>query len=271
MRHVLRPSPFVLMSTNHGTMIVNRNDYHQLPDGGAYGVGFTLLNFGSFDVNEISLLIKMLEIRRAHFGDGVVAIDGGANIGIYTIDLALAIQGWGHVYAFEAQEKIYYALAGNVVLNNALNVSAIHSALGREVGTIKIPEPNYLVPASYGSFELKPLAHGNENIGQPINYNVLTKEVNLLSIDSINLPRLDLLKIDVEGMEEDVLEGAAETIQRCKPALMIETIKSDYKKITEPLLSYGYKLYPAHMNLFALHESDPIIKELNLGEQEVAA
>ena len=47
-------------------------------------------------------------------GDGVVAVDGGANIGVHTIEWATAMTGWGSVIAIEPQERIYYALAGTL-------------------------------------------------------------------------------------------------------------------------------------------------------------
>ena len=53
--------------------------------------------------------------------------------------------GWGNVISFEAQEKIYYALAGNITINNCLNVSARLSAVGLNCSSIEIPEINYLI------------------------------------------------------------------------------------------------------------------------------
>jgi len=53
-----------------------------------------------------------------------------------------------------------------------------------------------------------------------------------------------LLKIDVEGMEAEVLQGAAETIARCKPILFVETIKSDKDTIIAALRNEGYRVLP---------------------------
>ena len=51
-------------------------------------------------------------MRRPHFGDGVVAVDRGADIGVHTLEWARSMTAWGSVIAIEAQECIFYALAG---------------------------------------------------------------------------------------------------------------------------------------------------------------
>ncbi len=250
-----KPAPFVLMSSNHGTLIVNRNDF-RLTENGGYGVGFQLLNTSSFDQEEVNFVLSILMKRRVHFGHGVVAVDCGANIGVHTIEWARLMHDWGRVLSFEAQEKVFYALAGNVAINNCLNVVARHSAVGSVCGMIEVPEPNYLIPSSYGSLELKQ-GPTNEYIGQEIDY-AKTQQVPIVTIDSLNLDRLDFLKIDVEGMEEDVLAGAAKSIERHKPIMLIEIIKSDRQGIGTFLDAIGYRTWPAGINILATHASDPI-------------
>jgi len=43
--------------------------------------------------------------------------------------------GWDHVLSFEAQERLYYAVAGNIARNNCFNVKAIHAAVGNTDGS----------------------------------------------------------------------------------------------------------------------------------------
>ena len=258
-----RPLPFVLAATNHGSMIINRNDYRMVDANTGYGVGYQLLNTSCFDPEEISFAIALLNLRLKYFGKGVVAIDGGANIGAHTIEWAKHMHDWGTVHAFEAQEKIYYALAGNVAINNCLNASAHLAALGAKSGEIKIPVPNYLVPASFGSLELKQNTN-NEFIGQNIDYSdAAMQQVALKTIDGFNWPRVDLIKIDVEGMEVDVLQGAEKTISEAKPMMMIEIIKTDKAQVEAFLSSNEYQIYPMGINVLAIHKSDPSINHIS--------
>lgn len=261
-----RPAAFVLTSSNHGTMIVNRNDYN-MNNGVGYGVGYQILNFSCFDPQEVSLVTTLLSLRRKCFGDGVVAVDCGANIGVHTIEWAKHMFGWGEVQSFEAQEYVYYALAGNVVINNCFNTRVHHAAVGIQNGEIKIPFANPLLPASFGSLELRKSV-SNEFIGQKIDYNdSAMKTVQMRCIDSFGWPRVDLIKIDVEGMEEDVLKGAKTTIAKHKPIMLIETIKSDMNSINEFLSIHGYRSYPLGINSLNIHKSDPVTNHINLVEK----
>lgn len=262
MLNVLRPAAFVLLSTNHGTMIVNRNDYRMVDDDRGYGVGYQLMNTSSFDQQEVDFALSLLELRKLHHGSGVVGIDCGANIGVHTVEWARLMARWGSVYSFEAQEKIFYALAGNVAINNCFNVTARHCAVGAGAGTIDVPEPDYFVPSTFGSLELRSRPD-HEFIGQPIDYNK-TRPVPLISIDSLALKRVDLIKIDVEGMEEEVLTGAASTIRNCRPIMIVEAAKSDRNKLQGIMQAAGYKVYPMGLNVLAVHEKDPVSRRISL-------
>jgi FkbM family methyltransferase len=261
-----RPIAFVLAASNHGTMIVNRNDV-AVRDNFAYGVGHQLLNASSFDANEVTFALEILALRRRYFGDGVFAIDGGANIGVHSIEWARRMHGWGKVLSFEAQEIVYYALAGNLAINNCLNARAKNVALGESVGEIIIPLPDYYSPGSYGSLELRKMEN-TLSVGQDVSYDPQNGvSVPMISIDSLNLERVDFIKIDVEGMELDVLRGARETLKRCTPILLAETLKGDEKAIREFLISVGYSdFYSVHPNVLALSDRDPV--RAHLSERE---
>ena len=255
---------FVIASSSHGTMIVHRNDQHFSNNKG-YGVGYQILNASSFDLQEVNFALSILRQKILLAGEGVVAIDCGANIGVHTIEWARFMNSLGEVIAFEPQEKIYYALCGNIAINNCFNVSARHAAVGAKSGELAIPELDYFTPSSFGSLELNK-KEKNEFIGQEVNYDQ-TKFVPLVSIDSLNLKRLDFIKIDVEGMEEDVLEGAKISIEKFKPTMIIEVIKSNKINLEKFLHDRGYEVYPVGINVLAIHPEDPIHKNLKIENQ----
>lgn len=260
MKNIPRPAPFMLLSTNHGSMIVNRNDFAP-SDGESYGVGYQLMTQSGYEQEEVDFVLALLASCLRDRGEGVLAIDCGANIGVHTIEMARFMYTWGHVVAFEAQEKIYYALCGNIALNNCLNVNALNSAVGEHCGQIDIPEPDYLRPGSFGSVELQQSA-SNEFIGQALDYQHRTIRIDLVSLDSLGLQRIDFIKIDVEGMEEQVLRGAAQSIRRCRPLIFMEIIKSDMTVIRPWLEALGYRLFPAGVNMLAVHQDDALIPHL---------
>lgn len=259
----LRPIANVLTSTNHGSMIVNRHDY-RLRNNGGYGVSYQLLNNSSFDQEEVDLVITLLKNRRQNFGDGLVAIDCGANIGVHTIEWAQLMYGWGEVIAFEAQERIFYALAGNIAINNCFNARAIWAAVGEFKGTIGVPTPNYFTPSSFGSLEINK-TENTEFIGQELDYSDdKTQPTQMIAIDDLNLNRLDLIKIDIEGMEIDALKGALNSITKFKPQILIEKIKSSGDQIHKIISELGYKTFPIGINILAIHESDPMVENIKV-------
>jgi FkbM family methyltransferase len=254
---------FVLAATEHGTMILNRFDYHNSASG-TYGVGHVLLSGAIWHPSEVGFLVRLLASRRTHFGDGVVAIDCGANIGVHSLEWARSMTGWGSVISIEAQERIFYALAGNIALNNCFNARAIFAAVSATVGTLRVPTPNYLAPGSFASLELKQ-AEGNEFIGQKIDYSpdALT-DIPAITIDSLNLPRLDLLKVDVERMEMEVLEGAKQTIARCLPVIFVEHAKTGVDVLFAALSALGYRVLRDRTDMVAIHPSDPTLEHVKV-------
>ncbi len=253
-----RKLAFILAATEQGSMIVNRFDFHRTNADALYGIGHQLLETAAYDSDEIDLALQILELRRQYCGDGVIAVDCGANIGVHSISWARRTTNWAEIYAIEAQERIFYALAGNIALNNCFNVRAINAAVSSGIGEILIPTPDYLTPASFGSLELKRRPQ-TEFIGQSINYSPehLTP-VRTISIDALKLKRLDFLKIDVEGMEVEALAGAHDTIEAFKPIILVEYIKSGQDNLVAALTKHNYAIHVSGINLLAIHPTDKV-------------
>lgn len=256
-----RQIAFVLAATNHGTMLVNRHDYRVVGNS-AYGVGWQIFQNSCFDPGEVNNVLTLLKSRKENFGDGVVGLDCGANIGVHSVEWAKMMTGWGRVIAIEAQERIFYALAGNLTMNNCFNARAVWAAVGSEVGEIGVPVPNYFLPSSFGSLEIRK-SSSNEYIGQEIDYSDKNLQITqMITIDSLKLDRLDFIKIDIEGMEMEALNGGKKSIDIFKPQMLIERIKTDQTEIQKFLSDHGYKTYEIGLNLLAVHETDPFVEKI---------
>jgi hypothetical protein len=83
-----------------------------------------------------------------------------------------------------------------------------------------------------------------------------------VTIDEINLPRVDFIKLDIEGMEMEALEGARQTIDRSVPILLIERIKADGAQLTQWLEGRGYQVMQVGINLVAVHKTDKTLADI---------
>jgi FkbM family methyltransferase len=173
--------------------------------------------------------------------------------------------GWGSVLAIEAQERIFYALAGNIALNNCFNARALHAAVTARDGTLRVPSPDYQRPGSFGSLELRQRP-SNEFIGQAIDYSDgALYEIKTVALDSLGLSRVDLIKIDVEGMELEVLAGASAALASCRPVILIEWIKSTKPPLMRFFASLDYMVFEAGINLIAVHKDDRCLGHVQQG------
>jgi FkbM family methyltransferase len=153
------------------------------------------------------------------------------------------------VHAFEAQRLMFHMLAGNVALNSMENIHCHCMAVGARAGSARIPRIDYRKPANFGSLELNrehQSDFGQQALGGEF------EEIPMDTIDAMNLARVDMIKIDVEGMEADVLAGAEQTIRTHRPLMYVEHLKSG-TAVLGPLLSgLGYVLYEAFGNFICV-------------------
>src|SRR5262249_32273423 len=101
MRNPPRKVAFVLAASDHGTMLVSGLDSRMVDQRNGIGVGFQILERASYDAGEVDTVLNLLGLRRQYFGDGVTAVDCGANIGVHTVEWANRMAGWGQVIAIE--------------------------------------------------------------------------------------------------------------------------------------------------------------------------
>lgn len=135
-----------------------------------------------------------------HIKPGDTVVDVGAFIGDHTIAYARATHGVdsGRVIAFEPNPLTFECLRRN--MQGLGHVQCINKGLSDKPGEMAVVASENAGASHLGS----------------------GKGVPIITLDSLELERLDFLKIDAEGMELRILRGAAKTIARCKPTMYIE-------------------------------------------------
>src|SRR5262249_28126957 len=130
-------------------------------------------------------------------------LDIGAHIGTHTLSLSQKVGPQGLVIAFEPQYKLFTELHENLKLNHQSNVIPLRYAIG---------DVNQPVTMHENLFD-------NEG-GTPIG--IGGDPVIMITLDSLGLKNVSLMKIDIEGSELRFLQGAIETIKSNRPILLIE-------------------------------------------------
>ena len=146
-----------------------------------------------------------------------VIVDGGANIGFFTVPVAHRTQGRGvRIISFEPQRQLFQALGGSLAINGYRHVYLHNCGLGTEPGIAQLPEVDYSIAQDFGTVTLT-----NETTVDEDGW-MADRVVDITSIDAMDLPRLDFFKLDVEGYEVPALTGALETIKKHRPWIWIE-------------------------------------------------
>ena len=178
------------------------------------------------------------EIYKKHIKSGDVVIDVGAFIGDNTLDFARLVGEDGKVYAFEPNLKNFELLKKNIEINNYKNVILINKAVSDKEGEVKM------------------YSHPFKSTGDVID-NLGTISIDAIDLDSVIKGRVDFLKIDVEGTEQQAIKGAQRILKENPNLKMIlEIHPSKLKNPIDYLTSFinsGYKIY----NL------DKVFKEIN--------
>lgn len=146
----------------------------------------------------------LLEAFR-HVKNFGVAVDVGAHVGFWARDMA---ERFARVYAFEAAPDTYACLAKNMAEHE--NVTIANFAIGSKSGLCSIEE-RFGHEGNTGARWVKPTEFGH---------------TPMRSLNSLDLPGCDLLKVDVEGFKSFVLRGAKKLIGKHWPTIIMETDKS---------------------------------------------
>ena len=187
-------------------------------------VGDAFIHYGEYSNAEVELLQALLR-------PGMWAIDGGANIGALTVPMAQAVTTAGKVIAIEPQPLLVPIVAANVAINGVNGQTVvIEAGLGKAKETMFVPAIDYAKPANYGGFRLDQFGSGYA--------------VQVITLDGLDLPQCDFIKLDVEAMEVPALQGAAETIKKFRPIMLVEADKPACGQETiKAVLDLNYDAY----------------------------
>src|SRR5437773_5418301 len=235
-------------------------------------IGETIYKSGYYEPDWVAVIQRLLE-------PGMVFFDVGAHIGQYTLLASEAVGSEGQVHSFEPDPDTYWFLDASVHLNRLRNVKSQCVALSSEPGTKSL----YLAPVS---------SLGDSSLAPPKGYVGVTRSVPCTSLDAYvathRVPRVDLMKVDIEGAELDLVRGGRELLGgHEKPLIVMEfeetrqrAFGTSCRLLAEALRAHGYTLLtgagarwhsytpspadPASLNVLAVpeHRRDAVLGAL---------
>lgn len=189
-------------SRSHGiSMFVDAVDLHATP--------YALLGFGDYESDETVFL-------KSVFCDGDVLLDVGANLGWYSLVLGRH-RPWAKVFAFEPIPSTVSVLKRNIELNKLDNVEPICLGVSDREGELSF----LYAPDVSGATSLKVLG---QKRGKSVIQSVVCKVTRLDSFCANRNLVPAILKIDVEGAELMVLQGAGDVLQHA-PIILVELLR----------------------------------------------
>jgi len=241
----------------HGSRSMTRRGFSIETDFGADDVGHMLYCYGCLDYWD-EMAIRRLVKHRA------VCFDIGAHIGYYSLLFSSAVGPEGQVFSYEPVPQTFSFLSRNVAKNLARNVAIHQLAVGDSEGIVRIACGGEL-PLGWSRIR--------ESGGVEVRCTTIDAEVSRLE-----LTRVDFVKVDVEGYESHVFDGAKNTFARLRPTVMFEVNASALReqdavpsRIFDILASHGYEFFatqkrklqrirqfpeePSFYNVFALPAS----------------
>jgi FkbM family methyltransferase len=213
-----------LVRARHGYVLYNRNDSV---------IGRSIETYGEYYESEV-------DVFRRFLAPGDVALDIGANIGTHTLAMARIVGPRGSVYAFEPQRLVFQTLCANASLNSLGNVHCVNAVVGETAGWVNLADPD---PAKENNF-------GGAQVEQLRSDRWSPRVAQVILDDFLQVDRLAFMKVDVEGMEAQVLRGARQLLGQFMPVLYVENaLPESSPQLLAALFEMGYRCF-WHLPLF---------------------
>lgn len=217
MKCVVLSEDIAVVAGRDGLFLINRNDIY---------IGKGLEVYGESAGLEGTMLMSLVQ-------PGQTVIEVGANIGSHTVGLAKRLGSAGKVFAFEPQRACFALLQSQIALNQLHSVIAFNEGSGAGECELWLPRIDYSAHGNFGGVSLQRSGSGRQ------------EKVKVRRLDDVfpDTP-VHLIKIDVEGMEREVIEGARTLIERSKPFLYIENDRVEKSVALISLIQdCGYRLW----------------------------
>ncbi len=178
---------------------------YYLPNNAPRDIVINSMKFGEMFEPEV------VELASQFIKSGTAVLDVGANFGQMSLLFSQRVGPGGIVYAFEADDFICEVLKKNIAANQCTNIKPICKAVYNKNDAVMLyPVQDFKRFDSYGSYGLDPKAKEG-------------REVRTITIDSLDIPEpISFMKVDVQGSDLFVLEGAVETIKRHQMPILFE-------------------------------------------------
>lgn len=178
------------------------------------------------DSGTLEIAVPMLTPFKQYIPEGGCVVDVGASIGDHTLTYAKWVGHKGMVWAFEPYIEAYKCLVHNV--NSYLQVAAFNTGLSNSVCQSSIQVCDN-AGASYIT----------DSIG----------DIRLETLDCYEMDDVNFIKLDIEGFEFRAIQGAVETIKRCRPVMLVEVNRyaleragTSSDKLGKLITSLGYHI-----------------------------
>jgi FkbM family methyltransferase len=188
----------------------------------------SLRAYGEWAENEIAFCGRFIQ-------PGETVLDVGAYIGTHALAFAECVGPSGQVHSFEAQPASFVLLAHNLAACGLAQVSAVNAAVSHAMAgpSILLDEIEIDTSRSYGSAAIGGVPGRCAQVPVPV-----------VALDALDLQSCALIKIDVEGMEEQVLRGAERLLTVCTPIVYAECNAVDAgARVASVLRAAGYEVW----------------------------
>lgn len=229
----LKPKGVILIDIQGNKMYVNTNDRGIVP---------WLLIDGVMEEYETKLFRKIVK-------EGMVVVDIGANIGYYSLIAAKLVGKSGIVYAFEPEPSNYELLCKNIEVNSYTNVVPIQKAVSNKQGRVKLWVNKADLAAPSFSEDNASLFSKYSAVGETSFVEVETTTLDEFFKSTVRNIKVDIIKIDTQGAEGLVVDGAQKILQSNHLKIITEfwpdglrNVGNDPLELLSKLQEYGFKI-----------------------------